>query len=102
MQAVPYGATPYPAQPYAAHTPSTTTHTYQSVLPAPAFASAQVSEEDSEAVKEWRAKQAEEIAARDEASKKKREETILKAEKAIDQFYDDYNASKEKNIRENK
>ena len=35
-------------------------------------------------------------------SKKKREETILKAEKAIDQFYDDYNASKEKNIRENK
>jgi hypothetical protein len=33
---------------------------------------------------------------------KKREETILKAEKAIDSFYDDYNSSKEKNIRENK
>lgn len=59
-------------------------------------------EEESEAIREWRAKQAEEIKQRDERSKQKREETILKAEKAIDTFYEKYNAEKEKTIRENK
>jgi glucan phosphorylase len=52
--------------------------------------------------REWRRKQAEEIAARDEASKKRQNETIAKAEKAIDDFYEDYAAKKERNIRENK
>ena len=52
--------------------------------------------------REWREKQAEEIKARDERSKAKREETISKAERAIDQFYEEYAAKKEKNIRENK
>lgn len=50
----------------------------------------------------WKEKQAEEIKQRDEASRKKKEETVLKAEKAIDQFYEEYNASKEKAIKENK
>ena len=45
---------------------------------------------------------AEEIKARDEASKAKRDETIGKAERAIDQFYEDYASKKERNIRENK
>ena len=52
--------------------------------------------------REWREKQAAEIKARDEASKAKRQETIGKAERAIDQFYEEYAAKKERNIRENK
>lgn len=52
--------------------------------------------------RQWRERQAEEIKARDEASKRKREETVSKAERAIDQFYEEYAAKKERNIRENK
>ena len=53
-------------------------------------------------VREWREKQQEEIKARDEASKARRQETISKAERAIDEFYEDYARKKERNIRENK
>ena len=53
-------------------------------------------------IREWRERQAEEIRARDEASKAKRQETISKAERAIDQFYEEYNTKKERNILENK
>jgi hypothetical protein len=52
--------------------------------------------------RDWREKQAAEIKARDEASKAKKEEAIAKAEKAIDQFYEEYAQKKERNIRENK
>ena len=52
--------------------------------------------------REWREKQEEAIKARDEASKAKRQETIAKAERAIDSFYEDYSRKKERNIRENK
>ena len=52
--------------------------------------------------RDWREKQAEEIKARDEASRAKRQETIGKAERAIDQFYEEYAAKKERSIRENK
>lgn len=47
-------------------------------------------------------KQAEEIARREEASSKKREETIVKAQNAIDNFYKEYNQKKEQNIARNK
>lgn len=53
-------------------------------------------------LRDWREKQAAEIKKRDEASKAKRDETIGKAERAIDQFYEEYAAKKEKAIRENK
>jgi hypothetical protein len=53
-------------------------------------------------LRQWRAKQQEEIRRRDEASEKRREETIAMAERAIDKFYEDYNATKEKNIKANK
>ncbi|THV06195.1 hypothetical protein K435DRAFT_743974 [Dendrothele bispora CBS 962.96] len=59
-------------------------------------------EEEPEVIKEWRKKQAEEIAARDESSKARRQETISKAERAIDDFYEEYAAKKERVIRENK
>ncbi|KAI0919094.1 hypothetical protein AcV5_002098 [Taiwanofungus camphoratus] len=59
-------------------------------------------EDEPQVIKDWRERQAAEIKARDEASKARREETISKAEGAIDQFYEEYAAKKEKNIRENK
>ncbi|KZT05399.1 clathrin light chain [Laetiporus sulphureus 93-53] len=61
-----------------------------------------IDEEEPEVIREWREKQEAEIKARDEASKAKRDETISKAERAIDQFYEEYAAKKERNIRENK
>ncbi len=47
-------------------------------------------------------KQAEEIAQREEASAKRKEEAVVKAQNAIDNFYKDYNSKKEKNIAKNK
>ena len=52
--------------------------------------------------RDWKEKQAAEIKARDEASREKRQETIGKAERSIDQFYEEYAAKKERSIRENK
>jgi hypothetical protein len=52
--------------------------------------------------REWREKQAEEIARRDAASKATRQETIARAEQSIDKFYEEYNGRKERTIRENK
>jgi len=62
----------------------------------------QPSQEDSEPIKAWRSKQAEEIKARDEKDRAKREEMRGRAEKDIDRFYEKYNQEKEKTIRENK
>jgi site-specific recombinase XerD len=53
-------------------------------------------------IREWREKQAEEIAKRDEASAKRKAEIIERAEKAIDDFYSTYNQKKEKQIAQNK
>jgi Clathrin light chain len=56
----------------------------------------------SESNRQWRERQADEISARDEKSKTRRQETISKAERAIDQFYEEYTAKRERQIRENK
>ncbi|KAJ7270083.1 clathrin light chain [Mycena haematopus] len=58
--------------------------------------------DEPQVIKDWREKQAAEIAARDEASKARRQETITKAEKYIDSFYDEYAKKKERAIRDNK
>ncbi|CCO37835.1 Clathrin light chain Short=CLC [Rhizoctonia solani AG-1 IB] len=65
-----------------------------------AFARPEVPE--PEVVRQWREDQAEKIAQRDEESKRKRQETIARAEKEIDKLYEDYNSKKERTIRENK
>lgn len=103
-QAVPYGLTPYPSQPYAVANATTAPGNYSSILPGPTFNStaAAQSEEDTEPIRQWREKQQAEIKKRDEESLRKKEETVLKAEKAIDAFYESYNAEKEKSIRKNK
>ncbi|KAG0151983.1 hypothetical protein CROQUDRAFT_103327 [Cronartium quercuum f. sp. fusiforme G11] len=74
----------------------------QSYTNSPAVYAQTQMEEESEHIKEWRQKQAEEIRLRDERSAAKREETIAAAEKAIDDFYHGYNTQKEKNIARNK
>jgi len=59
-------------------------------------------EDEPEVIREWREKQEEAIKARDATSKAKRQETVAKAERAIDAFYEEYARKKERNIRENK
>lgn len=61
-----------------------------------------MSEDEPQVIKDWREKQQAEIRARDEASKIRREETIDKAERAIEEFYENYSKKKERNIRDNK
>jgi len=61
-----------------------------------------VEEDEPQVIKDWREKQQAEIQARDEASKARRQETITRAEGAIDEFYEEYAKKKERNIRDNK
>ncbi|GAA5902969.1 hypothetical protein JCM6882_009658 [Rhodosporidiobolus microsporus] len=70
----------------------------------PSFSSTPAPQEEgeSEFIKSWRTKQAEEIARREEAAASKKEETIAKARNAIDNFYKEYNERKEKDIAKNK
>ncbi|KAH9485600.1 Clathrin light chain [Psilocybe cubensis] len=62
----------------------------------------QTIEDEPQVIKDWREKQQKEINARDEASKIRREETIDKAERAIEEFYENYAKKKERSIRDNK
>ncbi|KIW95949.1 uncharacterized protein Z519_03015 [Cladophialophora bantiana CBS 173.52] len=57
---------------------------------------APVQDEDTEPIREWRAKRDAEIARRDEASQRKKEETISTAQKDIDSFYESYNRKVDK------
>lgn len=50
----------------------------------------------------WRDKQREEIEQRDQRSSERKEEAIRKAEKAIDDFYANYNQKKARQIAKNK
>ena len=93
----PYGQSPY------APAPAPPAQGRSSVLPAPTFNNIlPTTEEDTEPIKEWRAKQQEEIKRRDEQDQKRRDEMSETAEKWIDGFYEDYNTVKERSIRENK
>ncbi|KAJ2918608.1 hypothetical protein MD484_g1819, partial [Candolleomyces efflorescens] len=62
----------------------------------------QIDEEEPEVIREWREKQRAEIEAREASAKERRQSTISKAERAIDEFYEEYAKKKERNIRENK
>ncbi|EJD41671.1 hypothetical protein AURDEDRAFT_115392 [Auricularia subglabra TFB-10046 SS5] len=59
-------------------------------------------EEEPEVIKQWREQQQTRIAEREAAARAKREETVAKAEQAIDDFYRDYNEKKAKQIASNK
>ncbi|KAF9486086.1 hypothetical protein BDN70DRAFT_916605 [Pholiota conissans] len=62
----------------------------------------QTIEDEPQVIKDWRERQQAEIAARDEESKARRNETIDKAERAIEEFYENYAKKKERSIRDNK
>ncbi|KAF9047477.1 clathrin light chain [Panaeolus papilionaceus] len=62
----------------------------------------QTIEDEPQVIRDWREKQQAEIKARDEASKARRNETIDKAERSIEEFYENYADKKKKAIRDNK
>jgi len=64
--------------------------------------SPQIDEGEPEPIRKWRERQEEEIRRRDEASATKKQKTIADAEKAIDDFYAEYNQKAERNIKRNK
>ncbi|KZT58686.1 hypothetical protein CALCODRAFT_523588 [Calocera cornea HHB12733] len=70
--------------------------------PAPPVYTQDDDEEEPEVIKEWREKQAAQIKEREDKAARRKADTVKKAEESIDQFYEDYNKQKEKNIRENK
>ncbi|KAI1628879.1 clathrin light chain [Exophiala viscosa] len=53
-------------------------------------------DEETEPIREWRAKRDADIARRDEASGRKKEETVATAQKDIDSFYESYNRKADK------
>ncbi|KAG8221232.1 clathrin light chain-domain-containing protein [Butyriboletus roseoflavus] len=95
-------SSPPPAQPTFGAAPPFAPRPQPSAFSSTPILNQQIQEDEPDVIKEWREKQAEEIRQRDEASKAKRQETISKAEAAIDQFYEEYTAKKERSIRENK
>ncbi|CAA7258987.1 unnamed protein product [Cyclocybe aegerita] len=80
----------------------TTTFAPQPALASTPIFTQSIPEDEPEVIREWREKQQAEIKARDEASKLRKEETIDKAERAIEEFYENYSKKKERNIRDNK
>ncbi|KAI9493156.1 clathrin light chain [Zychaea mexicana] len=67
-----------------------------------AFHKAMLPDEEPEVVRQWREKQKELIAQRDEEAENKKQETIQRAREEIDKFYEDYNEKKQRTIEENR
>ncbi|KAH9825491.1 clathrin light chain [Teratosphaeria destructans] len=64
----------------------------------PAYSGPDAYEEEPEPVRQWRERRDADIARRDEISEGKKQETIKAAHQAIDEFYENYNNRKEKQI----
>ncbi|PWW73135.1 hypothetical protein C7212DRAFT_332489 [Tuber magnatum] len=60
--------------------------------------SMQPEEEEPEVTKQWRERQTLEIQRRDELSETRKRETIEKAQRAVDDFYENYNSKRDKAI----
>ncbi|KAG0127998.1 clathrin light chain [Tuber indicum] len=60
--------------------------------------SIQPEEEEPEVIKQWRERQTLEIQRRDELSETRKRETIEKAQRAVDDFYENYNSKRDKAI----
>ncbi|KAM3081127.1 Clathrin light chain [Clarireedia jacksonii] len=55
-------------------------------------------EEEPEVIKQWRERRDLQLQAREERSEERKQETIKAAQQNIDDFYENYNTKKEKNI----
>ncbi|KAF3906285.1 hypothetical protein ABW20_dc0102955 [Dactylellina cionopaga] len=73
---------------------------YMPGVPNTNFPSSSLTEEEPEVIKQWRERQQLEIQRRDELSETRKQETVDKARAAIDDFYDNYNAKKDKSIEQ--
>ncbi|KAG2221921.1 hypothetical protein INT45_013257 [Circinella minor] len=102
---------PTPGTPGAMNTTTTTTDysAFESDFPkaeeletSQAFHKAMLPDEEPEVVRQWREKQKELIAQRDEEAENKKQETIQRAREEIDKFYEDYNEKKQRTIEENR
>jgi len=91
-----------PSQPTFGALPPFAPRPQPSALSATPILTQPIDAEEPEVIRQWRESQEEEIKARDERSKTRRQETISKAERSIDQFYEDYNGMRKRQIRENK
>ncbi|KAG0171406.1 hypothetical protein DFQ28_011087 [Apophysomyces sp. BC1034] len=67
-----------------------------------AFHKAMLPDEEPEVVRQWREKQKELIAQRDEESEQRKQESVQRAREEIDRFYEEYNEKKQKSIEENR
>ncbi|RIA78955.1 clathrin light chain [Glomus cerebriforme] len=65
-------------------------------------ASYNIEEEEPEVIRQWRERQREIIAQRDETSEAKKRETLSIARDAIDKFYEEYNEKKARTQKQNK
>jgi len=99
---VPQAGNPPPSQPTFGALPPFAPRPQPSALSATPIFNQPIDAEEPEVIRLWRESQDEEIKTRDEKSKTRRQETISKAERAIDQFYEDYNAMRKRQIRDNK
>jgi len=59
-------------------------------------------EEEPEVIKAWREKRGTEVSRRDDISSEKKAQTVKEAQQALDDFYDNYNDKKEKNLAQTK
>ncbi|KAH9965397.1 clathrin light chain [Russula dissimulans] len=99
---VPQAVDPPPSQPTFGAVPPFAPRPQPSALSATPIFTQPIDAEEPAVIRQWRENQAEEIKKRDERSKTRRQETISKAERAIDQFYEDYNGMRKRQIRDNK
>ncbi|KAI8875805.1 hypothetical protein K501DRAFT_338483 [Backusella circina FSU 941] len=67
-----------------------------------AFHKAMLPDEEPEVVRQWREKQSEVIAKRDEEEREKKHAVLNRAREDIDKFYEDYNDKKQRSIEENR
>ncbi|KAI8090020.1 Sodium/hydrogen exchanger family-domain-containing protein [Halteromyces radiatus] len=67
-----------------------------------AFQQAMLPDEEPETVRQWREKQNEILAERDQQAEKKRQEIIQQAHTDIDRFYEEYNEKKQQSIERNR
>ena len=59
-------------------------------------------DEETEALRSWRERQADDVARREAQAERERAEAVSRAEREMDEFYANYRAQKEKNIKKNK
>ncbi|KAI9823030.1 MAG: hypothetical protein M1832_002684 [Thelocarpon impressellum] len=68
----------------------------QDPFPTSSYGATVEEEEEPEPIRQWRIKRDADLAIRDAASARKKEERVKRAQEQIDEFYENYNAKKEK------